>query len=339
MAKPFCLLATNKTEVGYPDRDDDVVLVSVLTGGRWSGGAQAVQANIRFAAKRLPHLLSTDPGGGPPYLLLRNVAPLSLLQANNDFVVLPQNLWAWEGPTSGAWEWWWRTRLFLASEVTLRRTRGVVRLSSRIPSRGKELGGILPNVLDEGFDIALANSSFIPSFADEIVCFASDVSYTNLAGLINAYAIYLRLGGRRRLHLVVHPIRGGVLENMTTSSACRVDFGFWDRAHVVSAMRSCYAVVFPSLVEASPMTLLEALAVDCRIVLSDIPGHRETARGALPEECYFALGSPDAVATALLHCESMEPMAADFQATARARTLAREKWADDLAVQLSKAFL
>lgn len=247
---------------------------------------------------------------------------------------MPQNSWAWNGPTSGMWEWWWRGRLRIASDMTMARAIGTVRLCSNIPCRGTPLGDPLPNVLDLDFEEALNQSSFAPGFSDAFVCHGSGISYKNLGRAIEGYALYRQRGGLRPLHLFVSPPRQQALAGVAPPPGLQRHTGHWKRPEVASVLRSSFAVLFPSLVEASPISVLEAIALECRIVLSDISGHRETTQGRVPDECYFDPSSPDELASAMLRCESLSPVVGDSMASPSARADQRETWAEDLCGRL-----
>jgi glycosyltransferase involved in cell wall biosynthesis len=307
----------------------------LLDHGRWSGGGAVVLGNLRMLAARFPDILTTQPGTVEVYLVPRNVAPFSLLRTGR-FVIMPQNLWAWEGPARGLTEKWWRTRLRLASDVTMDRSLGNVRICSRIPSRQRPVFGLTTNVLDSKFEDALRRSSNVQDVAGGLVYVGSGVAYKNLDNLIEGYRVYRSGGGWRPLHLFVTPPSAeSVLRMGGLPAGCRLYLGALERHEVLSAFRSAFAVVFPSQVEASPIFLLEAMALGCRIIASDITGHRETARSNLSGLLFVPPKSPDQFATAMWSAESLPRCIGHFQSTRHLREGAREQWAVGLRDQLS----
>ncbi len=290
--------------------------------------------NLQFAAQRFPESLSIGPHGRPPYLVARNVAPRQVVR-REDFVLMPQNLWAWNGATSGMWEWWWRERLRLASEISIARSLGVLRICGDIPCREKGLGDPLPNVLDGDFEGALQQSVAVPYLADAFVCYGSGISYKNTARLLEAYRLYRTLGGRRPIHLFISPPRQVAIRSLEMSPGCTPHVGQWSRAEVLSGLHSSFAVIFPSMVEASPIAVLESIATGCRLILSDLPSHRSVTRNTVPDECYFPPNSADELANAMLRSESLPAVLSHFQATPSARATAREQWARAVCEQLA----
>jgi glycosyltransferase involved in cell wall biosynthesis len=81
--------------------------------------------------------------------------------------------------------------------------------------------------------------------------------------------------------------------------ADRVHFpGFVRRGELKAIYRRATALVFPSLLGPNNLPPQEAALLDCPMVLSDLPGHREQlGDGAL----YAASLDPDAWANAILH--------------------------------------
>jgi len=303
--------------------------LQLLGAGRWSGGGAAVLDNLYFFAERYPSILTTRGDAGGPCFVPRNVVPLGVL-AGGDYVVMPQNLWAWRGGTRGWAEWWWRSRMRIASEAALHRAGGVVRLCSDIPCDGFGHQPPLPNVLDASFERAFRRSTHWAEVQGGFTYFGTSYSYRNLSRLIEGYGEYRRLGGSRNLHLFIsHPTNASRLPR-PLPAGCRVRLGSWTRSDVISATRSGHAAVFPSTVEASPIGLLEALAVSARVVLSDIRGHRETCRDLISDDCYFAPAVVVSIARALIRSETSLPTAAPFQQTTEAREGARDQWAHGL---------
>ena len=229
------------------------------------------------------------------------------------YVLLPQNAWPWHGPTSGPHERLRVTTLRLASEAAMIGARGTIRIGSAIPRRRSSVGSILPNVLDTDFEAALAasHSSPAPSRAPGlIVAIGSLNTYRGFRTLIRAHAAYRAWGGRHEL-LVAGEGSDRYAEAVGSIAAVSTGVTFLrrrlERHACLDLMRRASVVVLPSHVEASPLSLLEACAVNGSVVASDIPGHREVLKD-LAGPVYYPASSPDALAKRLLAQEDRGPV-------------------------------
>jgi glycosyltransferase involved in cell wall biosynthesis len=158
----------------------------------------------------------------------------------------------------------------------------MIRISSSIPPlRSKPTSSVLHNVLDQAFDKIVED---LPS--DQgcgLVSIGSAHSYRAFPSLIKAYEQYRRRGGRYDLTIVAG--RGTESEIRTIGDSAqgvpglRVLRGDMDRKDAIALMAASEGVIFPSLVEASPISVLEAMALGLPIAHSDISAHRELCMG------------------------------------------------------------
>lgn len=246
----------------------------------------------------------------------RNIVTGSLL-FSGDYILMPQNCWPWYGPWGVSREAIRRLVLRGASEIAIRRSKGIVRMSYAVPHCGRRTPEPLGNVLDEGFEESLEQSVTLPktrrtaAAEGALLCVGDICSYRNLTVLLKGYSRYRSAGGR--LGLVIagsDPFRlvSGRLE-MLAAQLQSVFFEVYafPRWQVLAMLRAAAGVVFPSLVEASPVTLLEALALNTNVVASDIPAHREMAGSYLSSTRFFSARSEDAIGEALLGIEMAFP--------------------------------
>lgn len=292
-------------------------------------------ANLLDAVARRPDVLSLTEGLP---LFVRNHAPLPYLRTGK-FLLMPQNAWPWRW-TGVSPSLRRQTMLRVASEASMRRARGVVRISGAIPPIGTTAPGVLHNVLDDGFEKLLdappPDDVVLPE--RYVLCPGSVEPYRNVARLCEAYRAYRNAGGTTSLVVVGG---GSASSEATVRAFARAHedmtyVGPRDRATTVHLMHRSWATVFPSLVEASPLGLLEAFAVAPRVALSRVTGHRElvTTHGADVHE--FDAEDVAGLATTL-HALDTAPVAKPpaALATPEARTALRAAWADDLAERVS----
>lgn len=129
--------------------------------------------------------------------------------------------------------------------------------------------------------------------------------HKNHVTLLHALArLSIRGGGGAGLHLVLVGANKGNAAHIAAVAralgiADRVHFpGFVRRGELKAIYRRTTALVFPSLLGPNNLPPQEAALLDCPMVLSDLPGHREQlGDGAL----YAASLDPDAWANAILH--------------------------------------
>jgi glycosyltransferase involved in cell wall biosynthesis len=110
------------------------------------------------------------------------------------------------------------------------------------------------------------------SDAVDLLCVARHSSEKNLLTLVRAMTL---LPGRRLTLIGTGPLTKQLREAASLEGVAeRVDFlGAVSHPRVLGYLRGCSAVVLPSLWEAMPITLLEAISADADIVVSDIAAH------------------------------------------------------------------
>lgn len=181
--------------------------------------------------------------------------------------MMPQNAWPWHSPPPRAKPLARWAALRMLSEAYLRRAVDVIRIGHSIPPRRKEFAEeILRNVLDEGFEAALASSLCVAPcpWRHRILVVGSLSPYRSVGTVLHAV--------RRESHSI--HFAGAVVRDFSIPKATS---GPLQRPELLHAMRHSMVTVFPSEVEASPVSVLEAEAVGANTVMSDIQGHRDVA--------------------------------------------------------------
>jgi glycosyltransferase involved in cell wall biosynthesis len=181
---------------------------------------------------------------------------------------------------------------------------------------------VVPNGTDDLFDEVLPGSDTHDPLttAPYFLAVGRVTTAKNLETLIAATKLFNR-GRDVPIRLV---IAGGVddvdyAERLRAMSDINVEFiGRQPRASVYSLLRSCSAFVNSSSYEGMSNAVLEAVSVNCPILLSDIPANRDVL---LKEHHYFNVGSPEALAGRFVKLVS-EPDAY------RPGNLALMKWPD-----------
>ena len=317
----------------------------VETAGRWSGGGSAFLNNARGAATRHA-ILRGEPGRAIP-IIARNVPPRSPTP-RGDYVLAPQNAWPWNPVASGVRERTRVTALRAASTIGLRRASAVMRISSVIPTaRHIPSSPVIHNVLDEGFEEALAASTSRRSpWPGHIVSIGSLHSYRNVPGLIAGYHRYRQAGGQAPL-LIAGPAGSPTAVAAARSAARGVpDITFvtnpLPRDLCLAVMREAAAVVLPSRVEASPLTTLEACSVTPCVTVSRIPAHAEIledyATSGTGDDVFVDPLSPREFAAGIVAAEGGGAGGTWHEelASAAVRSRARERWGDRLAAWLQE---
>jgi glycosyltransferase involved in cell wall biosynthesis len=320
-----------------------MVRVIVDTRGRWSGGGTAFLNNVGV-------LDGKELGGrsrGNCYLLPRNM-PVSARMPGTPCVVAPQNALPWNPIWRGAREGLRVSALRIGSEVTGRRADALLRISSAIPTMGRsapQVSPIIHNVLDPSFEQCINGATALLNYdaRGAFVSIGSIGAYRNIDRLITAYTRYRRAGGSRRL-LVAGPVPDRRYAR-ELEKRCDPIIGLTlmpislTRDECIAAFASAFAVVLPSLVEASPLTALEAATVNPRLLLRSIVGHTEmlSLYGTPGTGAWFDPLSTDSMASALLHAESnIAPFQVAHQhlASASHRELLREEWLERVVMWL-----
>lgn len=276
-----------------------------------------------------PECLVLKPQDHAVALIPRNV-PASWTQLLRPFVWLPQNALPWGPPVSG--ERGLQGKLRLASGFVAHRATAMVRISGALPRlHSAPTSDVLHNVLDESFEECLQAE---PSSDGRgaFVCIGSAHSYRNMDRLVEAYASYRREGGRSRLVLQLGlgtPDRHEALYRLA-SSVDGVDIRVRpaSRAQVVSLMKSARGVLFPSIIEASPVTLLEAHAVGALTACSDIVAHRELGEAG---DAFFDPYDVRAISVTMHWLDDAAPVGWHRLQDRAERQFERIRWTSELA--------
>lgn len=244
----------------------------------WSGGGSILSRNLAELIDDPESIIGNNAAG--PVLWPRNHAPLSMLR-DRKFIYMPQNAWPWHGPYVGPKE---ASRFFAlkgSSILAMRRCLGALRISESIPGSGP----IVHNVLDRDFEK-------LPRGAEPkhpyILSVGTLAGYRNHETVIDAFERYRSLSSRRIRLVVLGRIDTATysryLGRRVAASPFRNDILLEstkvERSKVVTAMAGAQLVVFPSLVEASPLSVLESLAVGATVIASDITGHQGILRSS-----------------------------------------------------------
>lgn len=290
--------------------------------------------NLRYAARRFPDRISFDSGEAMP-LVARNAVPTALLRSGR-FLYMPQNAWPWHGPYGRPREATRKLTLRAVSELALRRAVGTIRISGAIPDPGQSVLPTLHNVLDDGFESNLEAASCIETgLSDAVLCVGSIGTYRNVERLICAFDRYHKTNRGTRLLLqgpVARSLKGTIGGMSARRPYVTLNAGSMERAHVLAAFRDCRLAVFPSLVEASSVTLLEALALGTRVIASDIPGHVGVAGDQVKEDALFDPESIESIEAALRRGTDKEtpPIPLSPLATSEGREQRRIEWSEQL---------
>lgn len=310
-----------------------------VTEGSWSGGGTAFLNNASHAAKR-HKVLNGDNSTVP--IIARNFRN-SKSHPRGKYVLAPQNALPWNRVVGSVNEVKTAYGLRALSEISMNRASAILRISSSIPEPfvSVPLSPVIHNVLDTGFEDALKlqGSQRSSDAHGRFVSIGSSFSYKNLDRLASAYRIYREGGGSKGLLLI------GALDS-NRRMAARIRFtlsglsdvtitgGSVGRAEALAAMRDAHAVVLPSMVEASPLTALEAAYANPNVVLSDIAAHREIFgfEISVPEEAFFAPDSVGLLAQSLWRADQ-GPLAMAHEKLSKAeyREEERVKWGDSVA--------
>lgn len=250
-----------------------------LSNSKWSGGGENLYNNVELAEKNFPDGFSQT---GIPVVFKNTVHPSQLLTGN--YIYIPQNAWAWHGPANTAREIFRRTTLRVLSDIAMHRARKVVRIGPMIPRSANCAEGFLPNTLDETFEDALSKAHQLTNIAwtprdSYFIAPGSYWSYRNLEFLIRTYSKYTENSENPVKLVIVGPATQSKYFNkikQLASANKRIDVigKKVRREELLSAIAHSTACIFSSLVEASPVTLLEAAAVEAKIIASDTPAHK-----------------------------------------------------------------
>lgn len=297
---------------------------------------------FEYGRDMYPKRIGVNTGHGVPLFLRNVVAPAALRRT---FLLLPQNAWPWtpwHGRGTVALRW---AGLRVASWASMGRAAGVIRLSTAIPQprRTKQVP-ILPNVLDPGFEAALNSPSRTHGLVDladgSLMSIGSITPYRNTERLLDGHAAYVREGGRRQLVIVGPTVDDGLRRRIETRANKAVGHVHLvatpqPRSGILAAIRRCAGVVLPSLVEASPLTLLEAMACGVPVAASHIPGHLETAGSSGRDVVWFEPLATDEI-TESLHMLDLQRDITWPHGDRSWREQERKRWANELVSRLEQ---
>jgi glycosyltransferase involved in cell wall biosynthesis len=249
---------------------------------------------------------------------------------------MPQNALGWHRLGHMGRNQCRRRALRVGTSLTLRRSSAVVRISTAIPAPVDKPTLLLPNVLDEGFESAAPLGSIGcltgPARGPYVLVAGPLAVYKNIGTLLAGFYEYLGHGGS--LELVI----AGPRRDTSTSRLVREADAVCPRVHglirdlarneVAELMRGARGVLFPSLVEASPITLLEACALQSHVAASDIPGHRDTLSfSGVHDVPLFDPREPTSIRLAIERItEGTRPIGAPI-VSAKSRSKLRYQWA------------
>jgi glycosyltransferase involved in cell wall biosynthesis len=295
--------------------------------GNWSGGGKVVLNNLRLLTEERPDLFSGR--GRPIELVLRNWArPATLIRP---FALMPQNAWAWTRIAGATSELARLVKLRAASEISYARARSIVRISGAIPAGQRtKTSPVIHNTLDREFDSALfASEASAPIYGSPFVAFSGSASYKGAASLLAGFDAYRAHGGSR--DLIVVGLDPTSYRQPHVHALPRVD-----RVTALSLMRQAEAVILPSLIEASPITMLEAMATNPRIIASRIVAHIELASIHDADIDWFDPRDEQQLALALSRSDELgaSSNAEGALASESARARFRQIWLRDIASAL-----
>lgn len=306
--------------------------------GSWSGGGQAFLSNARYAAERHSILRGDGPGSVP--IIPRNI-PARSSRTPGKFVLAPQNAWPWVPSARGLGEYSRLAILRVGSEYYARKAHAILRISSTIPPGGLGVATspVIHNVLDRGFEDALQQSETesIRDAKGALVSIGSVYSYRNFTRLVDGYLSYRDAGGDLPLFIAGPPSNKKVVRQLDSVAArhpqIRTRWGSMSRSRCLAAMRDAACVVLPSLVEASPFSALEAVAMNPNVLLSQIAGNDEILRpfGHPNGDALFDPRSPSAIADALGRDYSQAFSCHNALKEPQRREHERERWALSIA--------
>lgn len=292
--------------------------------------------NFEYAAARNPDLSME---AGRVSVIGRNFAGRSI---DGPFVLVPQNAWPWCGPRLGLREHGKLALLRRLSERSMRRAVGVIRVGPSIPAIGNVHPRLLPNPLDLGFEEAWtaaprASVEGEPYF----ISVGSMNSYRGLETLVGAFRRYRLDSGRVGLRIVGSGNRRyseRIRRLAKEVPALTFEERSLERADVLALMRDSRMAILPSHVEASPLSLLEALAVSPHVAASDIPGHRAIVPDGTDHPSYFEPTSELGLATLMHESEAARGgrTRPSVLASRPFRSKERERWSDALAEALGE---
>jgi glycosyltransferase involved in cell wall biosynthesis len=182
---------------------------------------------------------------------------------------------------------------------------------------------VVPNGVDLPVEIAEIDAVGCAVDGEFILCVSHFYRYKNYERLVRGYALLPEsLRQRYRLLLVGRPYDVAYFESIKKLVA---HLNLTERVSLIGGLygielsahyRRCALFMFPTLIENSPITLLEAMAHGAPVAAADIPAMREFGGDAVT---YFDPHSEKSMA------QAMEAMLVDGAVSARLRTLGPQR--------------
>lgn len=283
--------------------------------------------------------LFTDDPMDAIYLVARNVPSANF--APKKLFLIPQNAWPWHPGKLTRTEFRHLAPLRVASTAYMIRADAVLRISEAIPRGRRDAGAVIHNVLDEAFEVAERDSERLNlQTRGGLFMFGGLSSYRNVDRLLEAYRRYRADGGALQLTIAGTPVDKTTVRRIAEKASSTRGVIFRpesiERSELVAICRQSHGVIFPGTVEASPVSVLEALAVNGNIAVSEIKGHRSLLDGeSLGRLPHFHPLRTQSMAAGLVALENGAPNTTKLS-TAEGRWAAREQWVERIAAVLLK---
>ena len=303
--------------------------------GNWSGGGLAFLNNAQFAAKRHSFLNGSSKLSVP--IIARNT--VSPKMWGSKYVLVPQNAWPYSKFQLGDDFRRWAALKGLGY-ISTNRAQSVIRISGALPP-SETASEPIHNVLDSSFEEAYTALNPINKAQNYILVLGSWTKFRNLSFVAQAFKSYIERGGQSHLRIVGSGSHKQVRDTerlFFDIPNVHLDVNWYSKSDCLNLMTKAKVVVFPSRVEASPFSLLEALAVNQNVLASDILGHRELIQKhqGHSESMLFPLSDPSELTSKFFQINSLPKgpitsLLRDYDY----RQDQREQWADDIASWLS----
>ena len=300
--------------------------------GRWSGGGAVVNNNFSDFIERYPDLLSdSKPLLGGVQIVQKNQVSLSNF-VSGDYLILPQNAWAWIGKSSSDPYWILKRMAFrIFGDLGVARSKGVIRLSSSIPAYGKK-NIVLPNVLDQDFDTLIEN---VKQNRERrvVYSFGASIGYRDYKTLVSGF---LKSNVSLSHKLIIRANCISKIDHYLLTrqvykhSNIEIRSGSIPRDQLHREISNSDLVVFPSSAEASPISFLEVIAYRKPYLVSDIPGFVQSIYNKQDLSRVFLTGNADSLSECLNNSSNWRKPSPDLSSTVKGREQLRENWFREL---------
>lgn len=324
---------------GWPVNSDAKFTLILPENQLWSGGGSVLNRNLVGLSNTRPSVLSVaEQYRGGIQLVTANRSP----RGRNEIVWMPQNAWPWHYPRARPDELHRIVGLRVASRASAYRAIAMIRIGPMIPASAimpsSKEHTVVHNVLDEAFEDLFRNvleNSIQSSKSERYFCMVGTIwSYRNVELLLRGYIEYRARGGSIGLR-VLGPISSASYSKKLAALADAAEAKLFptrlERVEAITQMVGAAAVVFPSSVEASPVSVLEADSLGVHSILSRIPAHEDIVVKRSVRSCsYFSSASE--LASCFERAErsdlSVRPR------TAGERSATRAEWEEDVTQRL-----